>query len=1382
MAFDQSTRNRLQKFVSESRSILTEEFTRQLQAIYGMDPKNGSVAEMASLSFLDNQGRQTAKILRETLEHFKASLTIKSEKERNKQGIERIIREQSFTVLNRLGALRMAEARGFLLESVAKGYSSKGFQLYKNLAGSALGETGAAYQQYLFSIFDEFSQDLAVLFDRNSSQGLLFPRESALLSLLDQINHFEIENLWVEDETIGWIYQYFNSQEERKKMRAESQAPRNSRELAVRNQFFTPRYVVEFLTDNTLGRIWYEMTQGKTALVENCRYLVRRPNEIFLAEGELAPENDSEKQENLSQEESLKQPVYIPFRKIKDPRELRMLDPACGSMHFGLYAFDLFEEIYKEAWQMEIELGPELFSRSKGMDPLQVTYPSFDEFRKAIPSLIIECNIHGVDIDPRAVQIAGLSLWQRAQRSWHQMGIKPNQRPTIKKSNIVCAESMPGEKEMLLEFTGNLNPPILGQLVETIFDKMELAGEAGSLLKIEEEIFSAISNAKNEFNKELLRRKEEEGYFPGMAPKREASLFDFAELTDETGFWDTAEDRILEALQAYADQAETGDGRKRLFAEDAAKGFAFIDLCRKRFDVVLMNPPFGEFTKKTKTFSKSLYPNSSNDILGSFVERGNQLSTLNGRTGAITSRTSFFIVSFKNWRINFLHKDVMMPIFADLGLGIMDDAMVESACYVIQNSQGIMDTTFIRLLQEKVNKEQLLYDAISAFENGNTLDYVFLRNIKTFQRIDQSPFAYWIGENEILSLSQLPKASPELYEVKQGLATADDPRFARTLWEVPSSLIRTKNNMEGSWVPYIKGGGSQAWYSPLTLVVNWRENAGELWANLNAAGGVRSNIWMLNDAINNYFFKPGISWTRRAVRFIPYVTPDGALPSASRYIAYPRKGREYFSLVLMASNIVSAYLRSFGERFAHPNYMVETVKTIPVPNIDDTLLKSLESLIVNKVNEIRAAFRFVEPYQDFVAPKMFFGITDVSVFFDKANLLGEEIDRKFANYFGFTSDQYDAITLDLCQALTDQGIDIEENQDDEEEFTSGTDIDEIISYFMGVVFGRWDISKALRPIEDLCDDPFKEIPRLPSGALCDSNGRPATPGSIPENYPIQVAWSGVMSFNIESGSCLSSSYEQFNDLTKGVPEVSKILSTLNKDDLQQYLEKPQAFFKYHLLQYTKSRRQAPIYWPLQTTSSSYTLWVYYHRLTEQTLYTCINDFLEGPKGKLSEVTDALNALRNKNARSTAEEKELVRLTDFETELKDFRDELLRLAKFWKPNLNDGVQITAAPLWKLFQHKQWQKKLKETWDNLEKGEYDWAHMAFNIWPERVLRKCHEDRSLAIAHDVENDFWEEVEIPVIRRGKDTGETKVEWQPKKLNEDELKGIITQKIAELR
>src|SRR5262245_55391060 len=107
-------------------------------------------------------------------------------------------------------------------------------------------------------------------------------------------------------------------------MREDSAAPRNSRELAVRNQFFTPRYVVEFLTDNTLGRIWYEMRKGDTLLKDECQYLVRRPNELFLAQGQEAP-TPQEPAADLSQQELLKQPVHIEHRPKKDPRDLRVL-------------------------------------------------------------------------------------------------------------------------------------------------------------------------------------------------------------------------------------------------------------------------------------------------------------------------------------------------------------------------------------------------------------------------------------------------------------------------------------------------------------------------------------------------------------------------------------------------------------------------------------------------------------------------------------------------------------------------------------------------------------------------------------------------------------------------------------------------------------------------------------------------------------------------------------------------------------------------------------------------------------------------------------------------------------------------------------------------
>jgi hypothetical protein len=230
------------------------------------------------------------------------------------------LREAAFTTLNRFVALKMLEARELVQECVSRGDQSAGFKEFTGLAPGLVQLPDHGYRIYIESLFDEIGREVRVLFDRHHPNSILWPRRQVLIEMLEILNAPDLDGVWNEDETIGWIYQYFNGEAERRKMREESQAPRNSRELAVRNQFFTPRYVVEFLTDNTLGRIWYEMTQGQTRLKEQCRYLVRRPTEIFLNPSEAAP--DTPPQDGLNQEELLKQPVYIAHRPLKDPREI----------------------------------------------------------------------------------------------------------------------------------------------------------------------------------------------------------------------------------------------------------------------------------------------------------------------------------------------------------------------------------------------------------------------------------------------------------------------------------------------------------------------------------------------------------------------------------------------------------------------------------------------------------------------------------------------------------------------------------------------------------------------------------------------------------------------------------------------------------------------------------------------------------------------------------------------------------------------------------------------------------------------------------------------------------------------------------------------------
>jgi hypothetical protein len=528
MASDQSTRNRLQRFVSDARSLLTEEFTRQLQQEHGLDPATGRVADLSKLGHLDDSRLETARVLPEILAHYSGQQSVVGDQNKLNTDhrslateLDRIVREQAFTVLNRLAALRMMEARGLLLESIANGYQSKGFQLYDRLAGNALGETGDAYRCYLFSLFDEFALDLKVLFDRNAHQGLLFPRESAFLELLDLLNSGDMEALCREDETIGWIYQYFNSPEERKKMRDEGKSgPRNSRELAVRNQFFTPRYVVEFLVDNTLGHMWFNATRGYTSLADCCQYLLIKPEERP-ASGQwpVVSDQDSPATDH--------RPLITALR---DPRKIKLLDPACGSMHFGLYTFDLFEVIYREAWQWEQQHGPGSLASDERFEPLGVTYGDEEEFVRDIPRLIIKRNIFGVDIDPRATQIASLALWLRAQRVWHDAGIKANERPLIRQGNVVAAVAPPTEIELREQIANQLDD-LDADLFKRSLVLLKGLSEQGVLLRIEKELPNLIRQVYVGKGDDL-----------------------FAE--QERGNWDQAEHRLRQALIQFIHATE----------------------------------------------------------------------------------------------------------------------------------------------------------------------------------------------------------------------------------------------------------------------------------------------------------------------------------------------------------------------------------------------------------------------------------------------------------------------------------------------------------------------------------------------------------------------------------------------------------------------------------------------------------------------------------------------------------------------------------------------------------------------------------------------------------------------------------------------------------
>ena len=184
-----------------------------------------------------------------------------------------------------------------------------------------------------------------------------------------------------------------------------------------------------------------------------------------------------------------------------------------------------------------------------------------------------------------------------------------------------------------------------------------------------------------------------------------------------------------------------------------------------------------------------------------------------------------------------------------------------------------------------------------------------------------------------------------------------------------------------------------------------------------------------------------------------------------------------------------------------------------------------------------------------------------------------------------------------------------------------------------------------------------------------------------------------------------------------------------------------SFFEHHLKRYSKSRRKAPIVWQLAVPSGRYSVWLYAHRMNRDSFFQIQNDVVT-PK-LAHEERQLTSLMQAAGANPTAKErKEIATQEGFVEELRTLLEEVKRLAPIWNPMLDDGVVLTMAPLWRLVpQHKPWQKELKSKWDELAVGKYDWAHLAMHLWPERVIPKCRTDRSLAIAHGLEDVFWVE-----------------------------------------
>lgn len=479
--------------------------------------------------------------------------------------------------------------------------------------------------------------------------------------------------------------------------------------------------------------------------------------------------------------------------------------------------------------------------------------------------------------------------------------------------------------------------------------------------------------------------------------------------------------------------------------------------------------------------------------------------------------------------------------------------------------------------------------------------------------------------------------------------------------------------------------------------------------------------------------------------------PEGCIFSVRGYSAFPEADEEAKTLAIFNSAPFDYLYKTALGRFGFPEFIVGILQIMPWADASTEARDVLGALARRAWSLKRSLDTVTETSHAFLLPLALRQAQgERMVAFDPPTIEAElariqaEIDDIAFSLYGFSAaDRAAALGGAGGEASGDDAAEDADAEGDEDEAADDTpSIDALLSWAIGVAFGRFDIRLATGeragPPEP---EPFDALPAK-------------SPGMLPDGDPPFHAHAGI----------LVDDPGHAHDLVRLIENVLDRVGSMQKADgrgASAYCLPPTAFsqnprrwlqkdfFPFHLQRYSRSRRKAPIYWPLSTASGSYTLWLYYPSLTSQTLYSAINDFVEP---KLAEVETETATLRSKgSARSRDDERRLEALTTLQAELRDLRDQLQAIAPQYQPKHDDGVQITAAPLWPLFRHKPWQKVLKDTWAKLEKGDYDWAHLAMTYWPERVREKCRHDKSLAIAHGLEELYVEPPAVPKGVRGR-------------------------------
>lgn len=1239
--------NRLKRFATEARTILMQGVKNRLQTL-GFDLKTGKPSEMPQA--MEGGAVLMGEIVSMDFYHRWMSLY------RNIQSrsIKEVAEEAAYTWFNRFMAIRIMEKQDFaplVLEYeseevrvpmiVSEARQGRMPQMSEEVRDKLMGllEDDSKTSEQFALLIVAYCHENPII---NKCFGAIADYTELLLpqnilsddGFVYQINHTEFisDEQYASAELIGWLYQFYIS--DRKDEAFAKKGKYDADEIAPATQIFTPNWIVKYMVENTVGRIYID-NNPYCELKDSLNYLV-----------DIQPSNEPLKVEELSQ--------------------MKVADLACGSGHILNECFDLLYKIYIE----------EYYSPSVAIKE------------------ILQQNLLGIDLDTRAKQLATFALLMKAcqkDRAFLDGKVMPRvydmPRPI---AEVISADNDKRNaeeylREVLPHYLLGGNDTMVKELTESIL-LMNHADTLGSIMifDISESTRNAVLVRTQEYEAQLANGEVVPEAIRQLMPYMNIILAlteKYAAICMNPPYMGAG--RFDEVLSKYV---------KDNYVEAKADLFSvFMDMGMERLadggKMAQINMQSWMFLS---SFEKLRNIFLHNYIIDSMLHLGPR--TFDELSGEVVQNTAFVLTKPHDPYGGITLSEVKaLPDEekAEWKRRFMEDADKDLNDWLVGDAKG----TYYRLVDGKncADKKQLFLSHKNGNDDGKRVYYPNVEQ-KNFEKIPGCAMGYWGSEK--LRDTFLNATINDKAKVVIGIKTGDNGKFLRLWFEVQKnkenfqkSDLNTINDYGEKWFPDLKGGEYRKWYGNLEYVINWERNGQNMLEHINSNGIADARIRPSNFT---YYLNNGITWSRIgsgqiSLRYIP----KGCFFDCNSPSMFSSNYSIEVIMAILNSKVSTALLEILAPTLT---FQIADLKKMPLPKeaINTNIIQQNISISKQDWDSHETSWDFQgnelltideQTYKDNINNfvELHFEETgehlDIDSSCPETNSLAwrveqykqkwehkfmqlhkneEKLNRQFIDIYGLQDELTPDVPLDEITILQQGEISIEDNK-----IVWHDDVlmKQLISYAVGCMMGRYSIDHPGLILANQGDGVVEYEKLVPNSRFeVDDDG------IIP-----------LMSSKTDFADNATVRFKKWMSVVFGedtlVGNLNFIEAALGKS-LDDYFVKD--FWKYHKKMY----QNRPVYWLFSSKKGAFQCLAYMHRMTPYTAEQIRTKYLLPHIEWLVQKHNELEA--NAANLDASERRDLDRLTAQITECREYHDRLHEVADEQIAfDLDDGVVVNYA---------------------------------------------------------------------------------------------------------